>query len=304
MHVESVSVPGVVIETDVSGLIRDGKPRLRRANPNDRTRLNVSSLIAALALLPDPIREDRGVVKLPLREKSYVIKSMTFDVNTNYAGVAICTPLTLKILHDSSELDLCGRLQRIRALMQDEDLPQEAAPLFQKYALLVRQGDASSELRKTSNEILALLGEWPAVQAKLDAPSDTVVADPPSAAEGVNIALDELGIDETKRKLRSHYRLERSRKIRAAKVAYFKETAGSIYCENCSFNFEAKYGARGGDFIEVHHKVPLAAVLPNTITYLSDLVLLCSNCHRIVHRRRPDLDIYELASITSPRWDF
>ncbi len=50
--IDPVSVPNARIKTDAWGRIKDGKPRIRRENPNDRALLNVPQLIAALALLP------------------------------------------------------------------------------------------------------------------------------------------------------------------------------------------------------------------------------------------------------------
>ena len=56
-------------------------------------------------------------------------------------------------------------------------------------------------------------------------------------------------------------------------------------CFACGFNFEEKYGDRGKGFIEVHHLKPLS-LEKNEIQVdpKSDLIPLCSNCHRMVHR--------------------
>lgn len=149
--------------------------------------------------------------------------------------------------------------------------------------------------------VATALMDWvesePEIADSIDSPSETFV-DIPVGAEKVSIDLSGLTAIETQRRLVSHYRIDRSRAIRKAKVAQFESQNGAIYCENCSFNFEFKYGERGAGFIEVHHRVPLAALLPNTVTYLSDLVLLCSNCHRVVHRRQPQLDVETLRAIT------
>ncbi|HJF31439.1 MAG TPA: EVE domain-containing protein [Sporosarcina psychrophila] len=63
-----------------------------------------------------------------------------------------------------------------------------------------------------------------------------------------------------------------------------------LNCYACGFNFEEVYGERGKDFIEVHHIKPLStlgeAVEINPDT---DLVPLCANCHRMVHRRKNDV---------------
>lgn len=57
-------------------------------------------------------------------------------------------------------------------------------------------------------------------------------------------------------------------------------------CMACGFNYEERYGAIGKDFIEVHHVVPLASAGETETNPKTDLVVLCANCHRMVHRRK------------------
>ncbi|WP_330182423.1 HNH endonuclease [Nocardia sp. NBC_01503] len=80
-----------------------------------------------------------------------------------------------------------------------------------------------------------------------------------------------------------YYRRERSPRARKKKIAQFLRHNPRVYCEVCGFDFEAVYGERGKDYIECHHIVPLH-VSGETETKLADLILLCSNCHRMVHR--------------------
>ena len=62
-----------------------------------------------------------------------------------------------------------------------------------------------------------------------------------------------------------------------------------LTCEACGFNFEEFYGARGKGYAEVHHKVPLSETRSERRTDpVSDLTILCSNCHRMIHRIRND----------------
>lgn len=72
-----------------------------------------------------------------------------------------------------------------------------------------------------------------------------------------------------------------------------------INCVACGFNFEKVYGERGKDFIEVHHIKPLSTLEEAVeINPETDLVPLCANCHRMVHRRKEDiLSIDELKKI-------
>jgi 5-methylcytosine-specific restriction enzyme A len=57
-------------------------------------------------------------------------------------------------------------------------------------------------------------------------------------------------------------------------------------CMACGFNFEDAYGEIGARFAEVHHMMPLAEAGMRETNALTDLAVLCSNCHRMVHRRR------------------
>jgi 5-methylcytosine-specific restriction enzyme A len=61
-------------------------------------------------------------------------------------------------------------------------------------------------------------------------------------------------------------------------------------CAACGFDFEGHYGSRGKGFIEVHHTQPLSEVgKEKVIDPQSDLVPVCSNCHRMIHRRKNDV---------------
>lgn len=72
-----------------------------------------------------------------------------------------------------------------------------------------------------------------------------------------------------------------------------------VTCAACQFNYEQKYGERGRDFIEIHHIKPLSSLGGSTeINPDKDLVPLCANCHRMVHRRKDHvLTIEELRGI-------
>jgi 5-methylcytosine-specific restriction enzyme A len=93
---------------------------------------------------------------------------------------------------------------------------------------------------------------------------------------------------------RIHRSRERSRDLVERKKAAAIKLHGCLKCEACSFDFKAVYGSRGERFIEAHHIKPVHTLLPGSKTRLEDLVLLCSNCHRIIHVRRPWLSFQEL----------
>ncbi|MGN5374851.1 HNH endonuclease [Sphingomonas hankookensis] len=60
---------------------------------------------------------------------------------------------------------------------------------------------------------------------------------------------------------------------------------GPLVCEVCAFDFEATYGELGAGYIEVHHLKPVHTLKPGSKVKLSDLALLCANCHRMAHRK-------------------
>lgn len=57
-------------------------------------------------------------------------------------------------------------------------------------------------------------------------------------------------------------------------------------CMACNFNFGEFYGDWGNGFIHVHHVRPLAESGITTIDPKHDLIVLCANCHSMVHRIR------------------
>ena len=110
--------------------------------------------------------------------------------------------------------------------------------------------------------------------------------------EGVQTLDTEGSIRYTRHKTR-----ERNPEIVKKKKKEFLEQNGKLFCEVCSFNFEDNYGKRGEGFIECHHNIPLHEQDGERITLTSDLSLLCSNCHRMIHRKKKWLTIDELRKI-------
>lgn len=105
---------------------------------------------------------------------------------------------------------------------------------------------------------------------------------------------------EGRRLERVHIARERNRAVVEEAKRRFKLENGSLYCEMCDFDFEETYGLRGRDFIEVHHKVPLHQLNNDGgQTHVMDLMMLCANCHRIVHQGPKWLTEREIRSFFS-----
>ncbi|HUR24941.1 MAG TPA: HNH endonuclease [Candidatus Thermoplasmatota archaeon] len=92
---------------------------------------------------------------------------------------------------------------------------------------------------------------------------------------------------------RLHVRYERNQSFAKRKKASVLQKTGKLACEACGFDFLKAYGSRGEGYIECHHLIPLSSLKRSTTTRLRDLALICSNCHRMVHRK-PWISVQEL----------
>ena len=92
---------------------------------------------------------------------------------------------------------------------------------------------------------------------------------------------------------RIHRTYERDSRNRAKAIVHHGNT-----CQGCGFSFDEVYTsehARG--YIEVHHIHPLSEG-PRVVDPYEDLIPLCANCHRMVHRRGNDwLSLEELRQL-------
>ena len=100
-----------------------------------------------------------------------------------------------------------------------------------------------------------------------------------------------LTVTEGRERLRQHRLRERNQAIVTLKKRLARE-GGTLMCEVCNFSFTSTYGK---DFIECHHRQPIARIGESKTT-LKDLALVCANCHRMLHLRFEGrfLDIAEL----------
>ncbi len=91
---------------------------------------------------------------------------------------------------------------------------------------------------------------------------------------------------------KSHLVRERDPKL----IARFKASLKDPRCEACGMNFTEVYGSLGANYIEAHHKNPVALMAEDAKTSLKDLAGLCSNCHRVIHKNYP-MSVEQLSAI-------
>jgi 5-methylcytosine-specific restriction enzyme A len=106
---------------------------------------------------------------------------------------------------------------------------------------------------------------------------------------------DDYEVDESAVKVVAHRRRERDQGLVRRKRLQVLRRNGALACEACSFDSQAEWGIAG--IIECHHLVPVSELEPGRKTKLADTRLLCPNCHRLVHSRRPWLKWDELLSL-------
>ena len=142
-----------------------------------------------------------------------------------------------------------------------------------------------------TNDLNQILNLYSLLNYRGGIDSDTT-EDDYKPAEGIT-TLKEL------RQYKTHRRIERttdnSRKV--------KRELGYT-CQACGFNFKNTYGElslnkKKEEFIEAHHirqiqDLPEGEVVEFNI---EDFAVLCSNCHRMVHRKNPPYSINEIKKI-------
>jgi len=83
---------------------------------------------------------------------------------------------------------------------------------------------------------------------------------------------------------------ERNRKARSACIAHH-----GVICVVCGFDFQKVYGALGEGFIHVHHVKSIGSIGEEyEVDPVKDLVPVCPNCHAMIHRTEPPLQIVQL----------
>ena len=91
---------------------------------------------------------------------------------------------------------------------------------------------------------------------------------------------EKVGTTEGKRTVYYTTKYERSSKNRDAAIRIH-----GTKCMICGFDFEQKYGELGKGYIEVHHIKPLATLEQEVVVNPeTDLICVCANCHRMLHR--------------------
>jgi len=123
-----------------------------------------------------------------------------------------------------------------------------------------------------------------------------------AAGKKIIVYDENIFVIEGRRKTVTSQFYERSKYLRDRAIDFYTKN-GVIVCEACGFDFYKTYGEIGRGYIEIHHQKPVyqyeetdfSRVVSNA---LRDLIPLCANCHRMVHRKKENpLSLDELRQI-------
>ena len=113
----------------------------------------------------------------------------------------------------------------------------------------------------------------------------------------VGFTEDDESFPEGKQLLKEHLVRERNPKLIQRAKELYKTKYGKLTCQVCGFDFEEEYGEIGKDYIEGHHTKPVSEMMDGEQSKPEDIAMVCANCHRMLHRRRPWLTIDELSKL-------
>lgn len=118
---------------------------------------------------------------------------------------------------------------------------------------------------------------------------------PQSVQDFLELSEDDTAYAEGKVVVRTVRERQRSRQlVNEAKKQFRAAHDGRLYCEVCGFDYAQAYGI---DYIEAHHTEPIASLEHETENTVQALVMLCANCHRVIHSRTPPYSLEELRTM-------
>ena len=139
---------------------------------------------------------------------------------------------------------------------------------------------------QTATHLTVDLVEWTRKAARHLVSAYQLLSPPLDIASPGSISNEEMMFPEGSTMYRTHLTRERSSHlISIAKEEYASRNGGRLPCEVCGFDFKTAFGERGSDFAEAHHRLPLSESSDDRESTIEDLAIVCSNCHRMLHRK-------------------
>lgn len=74
------------------------------------------------------------------------------------------------------------------------------------------------------------------------------------------------------------------RERKSYRLGMLRKRLDDFKCQICGMRFEDLYGPIGHRYAEAHHRIPLAKLKKMVSTTVDDLITVCPNCHRMLHK--------------------
>ena len=317
------------VPAEVYGKRADGKPRLRKDEPNNRRKLHIDALVTSLAKLPESSRSVQDGPTWPLEGKGYVVDGILCEIADEDATTVTLIPRRLDVLGSDQSINLAERFAYVASEL-DTDYPKHPALNLAMVAFKaeIDRATNSRDLRQAADAVIDLqteiFGPSNAGSTKAleeleslpetdleEAPADPIVPPPsmpakakkkakassPKKASAIPSAPSKTEGREGRLLTRWHAYRERDRTlVRSAKAA-FKAKHGHLYCEACEIDPRTVYGPRGEDRLQAHHRTPIEEMMPGAVTRWEDLAMVCPSCHDIIHARRPWISVQDVRDL-------
>ena len=118
-----------------------------------------------------------------------------------------------------------------------------------------------------------------------------------SSIHEIELTQEDDEFSEGKILLKKHLSRERNPHLISKAKRNFLQKHDRLFCEVCGFDFAKTYGEIGENFIEAHHIRPVSKMTDGEKTKLEDIVMVCSNCHSMLHRKKPWLTVEQMKKV-------
>ncbi len=226
---------------------------------------NGSAIYLSLNQGTTAVREEfKGEAQTVLRDRAALMRTRLLDFESQLAEKMIALASTQTLPRDYEAGHALGCFYQVNSLPTEDQIRADLQTIVSAYRALTFRGalDPSPEVGAQSDDF-----ELPA-----------------QATSIVEI-----------RRYRMHRKIERN--SRASIIA--KRFHGTR-CQACGLDFGEKYGELGNGYIEAHHLKPMSSLAENvqvSFDIAADFAVLCSNCHRMIHRAYNPSDLLGLQTV-------
>lgn len=298
---------GVRIPAEVRGVHTQGKPRLRKFEANNREKLHLPQLVMAIAGLPQPARSTANwVFRLPLVNGSFLLDQIHFDIEEDDGETIVLVPLSVSIRDSAISFKLTDRLVAIAKDLSEIDAIRsyspELAQAVQNHFDEIMKGENSTSIRRAADTMIQLKSDVFGPSNEASATTLIEVAKLPEVEEEGEEVEEGEEEDIVGREgnilTRMHVYRERDRTFaRKVREHYRRLGNGKLICEVCGLDPTTIYGQPGDRSIEGHHTVPIEELQPDSETTVDEMAMVCANCHRVIHSKKPCFSIDEVRQL-------